>query len=465
MLIEATTTPAEDRPGPDGHVQPRAVHPSAHLHPSSRHRSPSPGYQHHLQVLSHGRSRAHSSVQLHPSAHASGTGASAPGPLPVPGQVQTYQTHIFAPPVTGAPVKKSKLTAGSSTLSANGSVLTLGPTGSVISGPSSLGGGGFPATNAAGQRICRQCGLPGRYKDNKCVEKWGPGPEGPGTVCDRCRKKMKRVERRGTLDGHSLAAQMHHAPAAIHPSGAAQAVPGTLVNGRSIHRSDTLHVHPSSSQSQRSLGPAGTHILSSSSGSSPHSSYVRHDRDRERDYDHSNSPPHTHYSSAGRAAQRTPPTPPYIATLPNSGANDEEGAAYNGTPRSRASRAASRERPAHKAVAAVNGHRSAEGSASASSRSASRSPRSGAGASGASPRGSDGKSKSSELMDVDADGEEVDAEAEAEADAEAEDVDADADAEADAEADADADAELLEAVDAAEANNATDEEWLKKEDP
>jgi len=44
----------------------------------------------------------------------------------------------------------------------------------------------FPATNAQGQRICRQCGLPGRYKDGKCVEKWGPGPMGPGTVCDRC---------------------------------------------------------------------------------------------------------------------------------------------------------------------------------------------------------------------------------------------------------------------------------------
>ena len=49
----------------------------------------------------------------------------------------------------------------------------------------SIGGGGFPGTNAQGQRICRQCGLPGRYKDGKCVEKWGPGPEGPGTVCDR----------------------------------------------------------------------------------------------------------------------------------------------------------------------------------------------------------------------------------------------------------------------------------------
>ncbi|KAI5895987.1 uncharacterized protein SCHCODRAFT_02697489 [Schizophyllum commune H4-8] len=59
----------------------------------------------------------------------------------------------------------------------------------------------YPKTNAEGQRICRQCGQPGRYKDGKCVEKWGPGPMGPGTVCDRCRKKMKRVERRGTMGG------------------------------------------------------------------------------------------------------------------------------------------------------------------------------------------------------------------------------------------------------------------------
>lgn len=35
----------------------------------------------------------------------------ASGPLERPGQVQTYQTHIFAPPVTGAPVKKSKFTS------------------------------------------------------------------------------------------------------------------------------------------------------------------------------------------------------------------------------------------------------------------------------------------------------------------------------------------------------------------
>ncbi|KAF8697261.1 hypothetical protein RHS03_07784, partial [Rhizoctonia solani] len=71
-------------------------------------------------------------------------------------------------------------------------------------------------TNTQGQRTCRQCGLPGRYKDGKCVEKWGPGPEGPGTVCDRCRKKMKRVERRGTADASVLAQNLsmsaHPAP-------------------------------------------------------------------------------------------------------------------------------------------------------------------------------------------------------------------------------------------------------------
>lgn len=43
----------------------------------------------------------------------------------------------------------------------------------------------FLPTNAEGQRICRLCGLPGRYKDGKCVERWGPSPMGPGIVCDR----------------------------------------------------------------------------------------------------------------------------------------------------------------------------------------------------------------------------------------------------------------------------------------
>ena len=113
--------------------------------------------------------------------------------------------------------------------------------------------GGFPASNEKGQRICRQCGLPGRYKDGKCVEKWGPGPEGPGTVCDRCRKKMKRVERRGTLDPHSqnttsfVHPRVVHAPVQerdhVHAAAAAVATPQG--SDRSIGRTDTVVVpHP-----------------------------------------------------------------------------------------------------------------------------------------------------------------------------------------------------------------------------
>ncbi|KAH9853229.1 hypothetical protein C2E23DRAFT_691059, partial [Lenzites betulinus] len=477
MLIEATTTPADERPGPDGHV--RAMHPAAHLHPSAHHRSPSPGRAEYLAVPP--RAYASAAVQPHASGYAA-DGAAQDAAQTVNGEQHTYQMHIFTPPVTGAPVKKNKSGGAglAQTASANSSVLTLGPTGSVISGPTNLGGG-YPPTNASGQRICRQCGQPGRYKEGKCVEKWGPGPEGPGTVCDRCRKKMKRVERRGTLDSQSVSAQLHHPPAAVHPSGAPQAAP----NGRALHRSETMHIHPSSSAAASShsrLGPSGTHLLPSSSSSSPHSSsYVRHDRDRA--YDRTGpSTPHAHYASNGNGngAGRSPPTPPAIATLPNSGTGDDE-ARYDGTPRSRGARVAGRDWHAHahghghkaSLAMAVNGHHtSGSGSGSGSSRSASRSPRAGAlrgnGHGHGSPRGSDGKSKSSELMDVDADGEEVDAEGdevdgEIDGEAEAEDADGDGEGEGEGEGDADADAELLEAVDAAEAANATDEEWLKKE--
>ncbi|KAJ3772702.1 hypothetical protein FB446DRAFT_845341 [Lentinula raphanica] len=142
-----------------------------------------------------------------------------------PGQVQ-YQTHVFAPVQTGAPVKKSKFSNTSANASSanvveetkspavnpnpvapNNSTSSL-PLTSVNLAPTTSP---FPPTNEQGQRICRQCGMPGRYKEGKCVEKWGPGPMGPGTVCDRCRKKMKRVERRGTIEqAQLLAAQQAH---------------------------------------------------------------------------------------------------------------------------------------------------------------------------------------------------------------------------------------------------------------
>ncbi|PFH47116.1 hypothetical protein AMATHDRAFT_68400, partial [Amanita thiersii Skay4041] len=124
--------------------------------------------------------------------------------LPTPCHVQTIQTHVFAPVVTGAPTKKNKFSAsggsaGNLAANANSNATGEAP-------PPAPPAHVFPPTNNQGQRICRQCGMPGRYKEGKCVEKWGPGPMGPGTVCDRCRKKMKRVERRGTLETQQLAA-------------------------------------------------------------------------------------------------------------------------------------------------------------------------------------------------------------------------------------------------------------------
>ncbi|EFI27601.1 hypothetical protein CC1G_14527 [Coprinopsis cinerea okayama7 len=159
-----------------------------------------------------------------------------------PAQLQTYQTHIFAPPVTGAPIKKSKYS--SANLAAHGSVVGLDS-----QSPNAPPVPAFPATNAQGQRICRQCGQAGRYKDGKCVEKWGPGPLGPGTVCDRCRKKMKRVERRGTLEAQQQAAQAQQLAAAATMSSVSQSQQHHDV--RSLQRTDTIPANASPTTSAR----------------------------------------------------------------------------------------------------------------------------------------------------------------------------------------------------------------------
>ncbi|KAJ7206047.1 hypothetical protein GGX14DRAFT_644028 [Mycena pura] len=70
----------------------------------------------------------------------------------------------------------------------------------VVGQATAVVGSPFPATNAANQCICCQCGLPGCYKEGKCVEKWGLG-----TV----RKKMKRIERHGMLKTAAFQARMH----------------------------------------------------------------------------------------------------------------------------------------------------------------------------------------------------------------------------------------------------------------
>ncbi|KZS99657.1 uncharacterized protein LAESUDRAFT_816888 [Laetiporus sulphureus 93-53] len=233
----------------------------------------------HLSAFGPGVSPPGSSgVSPIPGHSAGGNRVGASGPLPAPGQVHTYQRRIFAPPVTSVPVKKSKL-GSSQSLGANGTVLTLGPMGRLIAAPSTIQGGGYPPTNAQGQRICRQCGLPRRYKEGKCVEKWGPGPEGLGTVCDRCRKKMKRQ------------------PAAIHPSS---------------HHQNSLNGRPGPDLFAR-FGPNGT-VLSSP----PYGCHEREGDEQQRPI------PSPHAQSARTGSQRLPPTPPYIATLPGSSVNDDD---------------------------------------------------------------------------------------------------------------------------------------------
>ncbi|KAG6902822.1 hypothetical protein C0995_011309 [Termitomyces sp. Mi166 len=165
--------------------------------------------------------------------------AGAAEPLAQPGQAREFQTHIFAPVVTGAPVKKTKFPQPSSSTAS----IPQGPSpGETTVPPPPVAA--FPATNEQGQRICRQCGMAGRYKDGKCVEKWGPGPMGPGTVCDRCRKKMKRVERRGTLENqqHQQQQQQQHT-AQLIGSATISHLPRPQFH-TAVHRADTLPAIP-----------------------------------------------------------------------------------------------------------------------------------------------------------------------------------------------------------------------------
>ncbi|VDB97601.1 unnamed protein product [Peniophora sp. CBMAI 1063] len=132
-----------------------------------------------------------------------------PGVIPM--VVEQHRMHVFQPPVTGPPIKRTQ-TRPVDKAATYGNPDSSRDARSDAAFPP----GGFPATNEQGQRICRQCGFRGRYKDGKCVEKWGPGPAGPGTVCDKCRKKIKRVERRGTLDPASLGPHPSSPPPHAH---------------------------------------------------------------------------------------------------------------------------------------------------------------------------------------------------------------------------------------------------------
>ncbi|KAG8755683.1 hypothetical protein FRC14_003760 [Serendipita sp. 396] len=51
------------------------------------------------------------------------------------------------------------------------------------------------------KQVCKECGRLGRYSDEICIERWGPGPHGPKTVCEPCwRKKKKSAKKRAIED-------------------------------------------------------------------------------------------------------------------------------------------------------------------------------------------------------------------------------------------------------------------------
>ncbi|KAF8647810.1 hypothetical protein AX16_006530 [Volvariella volvacea WC 439] len=435
-----------------------------------------------------------------PGSHADDTSnsSSAAGIASQPGgQVQVYQTHVFAPVVTGAPVKKTKYAAAQGSVgNLNGVNGSVGPIGSVDAPPPAPPPPSFPASNAQGQRICRQCGLPGRYKDGKCVEKWGPGPMGPGTVCDRCRKKMKRVERRGTLvesqhnQGSTIIQQTVRQPVQAQVT-----LPQAKPADRSLHRGDTTIITQSA-------------ITNPSVNSTQ--SLVNSQRDREESRPNSRAANVVSTSSntvaiagihpsSGKSV-RPPPSPPPNPSLPDDNVNS--GGTNRGRRAGSTSRAQSRsssktprgslKRPNSPSSNSLN---VGAGDGVVSKRSPLASgvvvgPTNGNGLSqknGNVQRMSPGNGYLHHLRmdvdgDADADGEgdgveDGDGEVDVDADAEAELDDADAElagvvdglmntkGELDAEADGDADADLLEAVDAAEANSngSATSGWLKAE--
>jgi len=266
---------------------------------------------------------------------------------------------------------------------------------------------------------------------------------------------MKRVERRGTLDGQHLHNQLSQPiPTAIHPS--ASLHHNALTNGRGSSSAHMISQHPHASTSDRSIHRSDTipaeHMLSQSKGTPlPPAAYVNAPSRNEREVRTRPSSPH---ASAGRNPPRSPPTPPYIATLSGSSGHEEQLINHD---RSGGRKRASRVQSGDSSLPPIsNGHREHRSTSSSTppvnSSSSGALPSRRASPQDPPPRTAVVQSKLGE-MDVDAD-----------ADADA-DADIDADAEVDADAEADADADLLEAVDAAEANNATvDEQWLKKED-
>ncbi|KAG8751308.1 hypothetical protein FRC14_007993 [Serendipita sp. 396] len=240
----------------------------------------------------------------------------------------------FLPPQSGPPMpKKIYHTKNTGQVIGAQNLATGMPTGTIDptyvapkpgAPPNSLTIDGLP------KRTCKQCGQPGRYRDNKCVEKWGPGPQGPGTVCDRCRKKMKRVEKRATQDSNAMAAAtlQHQYPIAPAPNPS-----GSFSHSQSSQRleesQDYGYSQVADGHSQPSLSRSGSHNHISRQSSTQ---LVR--RDSTLPYPPPASeetrgampPPAAPWSGARSTPESTrrshlPPPPPLIGTTERSNSN------------------------------------------------------------------------------------------------------------------------------------------------
>ncbi|KAH8823861.1 hypothetical protein DL96DRAFT_240623 [Flagelloscypha sp. PMI_526] len=268
-------------PQPPGHGEPRNVSGSGSFSESPKRRKFT-GSEIDLTTAGHGYGRSPPSAAL--------------GSAQVMTSPQT--AHVMPPPSAGVPTATPTQTTTS--------------TGQVIQA--------YPPQNPEGQRICRQCGMPGRYKEGKCVEKWGPGPLGPGTVCDRCRKRMRRVERKGTHDqtGDPGSALPSAGPVRtnskpdLHTPHHSNSLPND--DQRGVPRSGTLPSMPFVSQQRDDRRIASSSFKQSPPPINDHGTDLDQDADADEDAEGEDVDPDAdgeiEAEIAGTIGPHPPPTPP-----------------------------------------------------------------------------------------------------------------------------------------------------------
>lgn len=60
------------------------------------------------------------------------------------------------------------------------------------------------------KKTCKECGQPGRYEGNKCVERWEFSAYGPSTVCEQCHKINWWLEKWGNQKAQAGTAKKHN---------------------------------------------------------------------------------------------------------------------------------------------------------------------------------------------------------------------------------------------------------------